>query len=393
MNREKVIATLKDYLYSPTWSTFATNVMFVAESSKKLSVRRFMKYKTDPRLVDEASDESLFLLMSCLVNGAQEKYTELLKPLNAIISKNFTPAEIKLYSNYDEFNDDNFSELVIPHATQLAPDQYNAAISVYDLAMMRDSGKLYVDPNIQRELDTKKTSVDTLMSFVKIYPSKVKKIANAMIEDKYDYDEISINVMKDPLSDFVLELDDDGSTIVLPGNQEYIILDGNHRILAAQKAVQQSANPEWFKHRYFPVKLTNYSLSRCKEVLNQKWQATPVQKRRVEEMKRDNATLLLDLMLNSDVSEPAWTKLITKSSKEMQIGTAAFAYTDIAAAFRKHIPQINDKTRTAISRMSLEAIYAWNEYFEDNRLDVLSLKKTDKQALLIELVTLIANQM
>lgn len=239
-------------------------------------------------------------------------YADELKPGCVGVRNYYTEDEIRRNLTYRR-RDASGNELYrIGHAVRLADNQWACIASVSQIALLKSAGIIRADENLQRDLVVRqyKTSAksdetegEKLIREIKVNSNRVREIAEAIVGGKYYYNSVRFNVLNYDEESCIRE---DG-IIQVPKDGDVVVLDGNHRVLAAEVAYTE--HPELrdeFDQTFFSVIFTFLKTMKARECISQEWNTEKISERRKQAMKIDFANMIVEGIRQSEDAEPLY---------------------------------------------------------------------------------------
>lgn len=241
----------------------------------------------------------------------------------------FMQRDIDSYSISPDQPDKN--PLLFENAFQIAEDQWSCVASIRDLAILDQKGLVKADPNFQRQNKTLVDSNDRIFEMVYVNRRRVEEIKDLIIEDKFFYNTIRLSVINDGLSPSPF-FDEDYRTVSVHKKSPIIIIDGNHRFLAASAAYWAAPEQhERFKNTYFNLIISFLTPNETRDCIYQEWNTEPINRRHKAAIKTVDENTVLSIIKASDNADPIYTERIVSSKSER----GRLYFNDLAYAIKK----------------------------------------------------------
>lgn len=321
-SREKLIKIIENKAMRSTDESLKAHLQSKLVKDGRYTAHEYLYFFADPSLLHNLNNDELLWFAEAI-----ESYgTGILN-----VSDYFTDHEIKNNLLYRRSKDEEL--FVLHNAFKLAEDQYICVVSAKQLALMKRYGVMRAIPEAQRQ-SRKQYVTDggtEILRLIETYPKKVNEIRDKILSDEYHYNAIRINLMNDGLHKYTF--DKDNCRIILPSDGDIIILDGNNRSLADEKAYSDNPEREYlFENRYFPVLFTFYDIERAKDCVSQEWKVAPVNKKHRESMERNYANFIVDEIKRSNIAEDYYKRYIVTTGYEVNAGIGFIIHSVLANA-------------------------------------------------------------
>lgn len=303
MDRRKLENELYKALYDINMNRDVKNKIF-----KRLMKRGFPVGSAQQILSGNAALEFLDELELGVVTYEifRETYSSVLDP-----SIYFDIKELKRIQAL-EFEKEN-KELTFPikfeHMIQQGNNRWVGIISIQDFVKLNQSGIVTYNFETQRNPVYEKFKGKTIRK-ANINPKSVKEIADAIVSNTYEYDDVTINILADGEEDFEFNVVEVGDRVVgdiVINNATLNLIDGAHREKGAETALLRNPNLEG----YFILVLTNFDVDEANHYIIQKDKRNPISKEYIES--KDIANLNNDVVrrLNENMKSELRGKIVT----------------------------------------------------------------------------------
>lgn len=226
----------------------------------------------------------------------------------------FMQREIDSYSISPDQLDKN--PLVFENAFQIAENQWTCIASVQDLAILDQKELVRADPNFQRQSKTFVDSNDRVFEMVYVNRKRVEEIKKLIIEDKFFYNTIRLSVINDGLTPPPF-FDEDDRTVSIPKKAPIIIIDGNHRFLAASSAYWSSPDKqEKFKNKYFNLIISFLTPNETRDCIFQEWNTEPINRRHKASLKTADENTVVEIIKASPAADPLYTERFVSAGSD-----------------------------------------------------------------------------
>lgn len=228
----------------------------------------------------------------------------------------FTIHEIKEAKQYDHMfvhgEEDIVFPLEIENVIHIGNNLYVASLDVQTIAKLMKSKKLNYNFEIQRQA-SRVVRKDKMIYKPTIYKKNVKEIKELLKKDQLIHTTLAFNAATQT-SDDGEELTYNGKRNVLTINEgtRLDILDGYHRCLASQQAIQENSELN-FK---FVVMISNYTTAQAQQYQAQLAKATPIPAARIQELEKNR---LADTVVQILKSESELRDRVSSSGSRMNI--------------------------------------------------------------------------
>ncbi len=225
-------------------------------------------------------------------------------------------AKMYVYPDYEDLLDDH---LILHNVIQLAPNQYLAPMSVNQIAILSANNVLKVNAEAQRDSIVRKFG-EAAIRVIKMNPVRINSIAKKIANNKYFFNDIRINVVKDSSTGMpMLDFNPNKCTIKIKTDDLIIIPDGNHRVKGCE--VARTKYPEkvsMFDNLKFAVLITNETILGCKAIVEQEWNREPVSTDQIKSMKRTDANFIVEMLISSETADPVYSQKIVRTHEEIK---------------------------------------------------------------------------
>ena len=310
-SREEALLLIKTKLLNGYRKDITESVKNKITIPGRFTKEEFYEFKVNPDKLDTLNTFELCWFVSAL---------EEVNPINYRTKAYFTDSEIiqsKIYTRKkSEFED----YLTLEYCGQMAPGQYLCQATVQQLGILKSSGYLHVIPEAQRESNIIMIGNEPIRT-IHVNYNRVREIAAALADQKYFYNDIRLNLIKDDECGFVL--DAENKKLVLPKDGIVIIPDGNHRCIACESAIDQYKElASSFYNNKFPILFTNYPVTIVRNVIAQEWNREPVKKTHIDAMELTNANRIIEKIIEkSDIdADKSYASQIVTSRSEIAYG-------------------------------------------------------------------------
>lgn len=317
----------------------------------RFTLSEFQAFRIQPKHIERCSVEELYWFAEALEENNPAHY-ELLKY--------FTENDKKLASVYIRETEEEPDPLVFTNAHMLANNQWSAIASVSQLALLKKSNLVRVDPSLQRQSSSKRVSQD-VNDARKIYVNKnrVRDIAAKIKDDKFYFNTIRLNVM--PTGEATPPVIDRDGCIRLPSNVDIVVPDGHHRLLAVEQAYFD--NPEMkdiFDERFFQVVITYCNALEVRDIITQEWNTQPVPKSHRNSLQNNAANAVINMIKADPSAEDIYAKRIVSTQREIKAGLGFILHERFAEALTKYFRTENIKLRAKMSELSSWLVEYYN---------------------------------
>lgn len=255
--------------------------------------------------------------------------------------------------------------LVFENAFQIAKNQWSCVASIKDIAILDQKGLVKADPNFQRQNKTLVDSNDRIFEMVYVNRRRVEEIKSLIIEDKFFYNTIRLSVINDGLSPSPF-FDEGDRTVSVHRKSPIIIIDGNHRFLAASAAYWSAPEQqERFKNTYFNLIISFLTPNETRDCIYQEWNTEPINKRHKAAIKTVDENTVVSIIKASTLADPIYTERIVSSQSEK----GRIYFDDLAFAIKKCYLPKEKTTRNELISVANWIIEFFNhcvEYMQDS---------------------------
>ncbi len=303
----EIVKKLNEILFNTSDEKFINKLSKEIKQRGEIEFTNYKRIQRNPEIIKDLFDSKERL----------SKIYKFLKTIQDIDSKKisvlnyFTETEIKNYNNvvFDVFDENQYK--TFKNVFRKAHNQYSLLLSVEDIALLSSSNLIRVDTNYQRQSKYKVDKVtNQVLKTIYVNYSRVDEICQLIIDNKYYFDELKINLMNETDSKLVYSEED----LSLSWDGDMVVPDGNHRRLACVKAYE--AHPELreqFKNQKFNISLTYLTPRELKTLISQTWNTEPIAKRQKEMMKQKKARDIFDEILRSNDIEQIFLDKLTNT--------------------------------------------------------------------------------
>ena len=244
--------------------------------------------------------------------------------LAKIIADNI-PGSIRLKDYFMDWEIRSFSispspikknPLVFEHAFKLAENQWSCIASVEDLAMLANKGLVRADPSFQRESKTYTDSNERVFEIVHVNRKRVEEIKELIINNEFYFNTIRLSVINDGSTPSPV-FDEDDKTVSINKKSPIIIIDGNHRFLAASSAYWAAPNEhERFRNSYFNLIISFLTPNQTRDCIYQEWNTEPIAKRHKASVKTAQENVVVEKIRASEDSDPLYANRIVTHAND-----------------------------------------------------------------------------
>lgn len=258
------------------------------------------------------------------------------------------------------------NHLVIQNVVEIAPNQYLGIMSIEQIGILRRNGIIQAYFEAQRDSVTLKYG-DREVKVIKINDKRVDQLMDKIDGDEYAFNELRINVVKDNNGLPIINYNPKAKTISLSKDDLNIIPDGNHRSIACERLL--TLYPEkasLYRQKFFGVLITNETILGCKQIVAQEWNREPVSKTQIDSMERNDANLVVEMLLGSDIADDIYKKKIVRTKKEIAIDNGFVLFSCLSNAIESFYGIENIKTRNEKTKLK-----TWLEKFFNEMTDIM----------------------
>lgn len=201
-------------------------------------------------------------------------------------------------------------------ASPLAENQWTCRVSVAQIAIMKNHNVIWASPDLQRQSTyVASKGSDEILKRIHVNINRVNEIAKKITAQKYNFNTIRINLLDDGETEPPV-YDEVKKTISIPEKGELLIIDGNHRTLAATKAYYDNPHlKEYFNNVYFQVAFTFYTPTLAKACIEQEADVERLPAKHKVLIKNSNANIVVDFIKKNSNAEPIYAeKMVTDKS-------------------------------------------------------------------------------
>lgn len=310
-SREELIGLIKKKLFSSSNDNFKSKVQKLMTQAGRFELSEYPKIVMGHRDLNNLEDYQLFWFANAMEQAGNEVEPKLYL---CKTSDYFTPLEIKNAKFYENEKIDVDQLYTLHNVTKLANNQFSCTVSLEQSAEMKRRGITQATPDLQRE--SRRLNLGTeILKVLNIDAKKVLSISDKIVSNEYYFDEISFSLINDGNAEFIY--DKENSLIHLPKDGDVIITDGNHRTIGNEMAYSNHPElKEMFKTNRFPVLFTYLPIDEIKNMISQKWKATPPIKKHKDSMERTYANKIVESIQIDPNAEDVY--------KGSNIGTTGF---------------------------------------------------------------------
>lgn len=289
-------------------------------NNKKMSRIDFLNIWNNPEELDNLDEVvlcALTLELSQLIGYAED--------IN--ISDYFTDVEIQNAKNYIVPVKDVITyPITFENVFKLSPNVYLTHVNIKTLAKLQESKLLVREVNAQRETIVRKVGSSTV-EYLKTYSKTIREIKQKLLDGDYTPDQIYFNVNDN--GDMEIEYDDSENTLVIK-NGVISLIEGNHRILAIEEAVNVNPN----LNINFPVIISTLPLKQAQDIIVQLEKKNPILKRKVKSMENtSNNDVVRKIIQSNDLSSVYKNKIVT-IAEELTNGFGYLVFSDLSDAIK-----------------------------------------------------------
>lgn len=239
----------------------------------------------------------------------------------------FTDVEIQNAKNYIVPVKDVITyPITFENVFKLSPNVYLTHVNIKTLAKLQESKLLVREVNAQRETIVRKVGSSTV-EYLKTYSKTIREIKQKLLDGDYTPDQIYFNVNDN--GDMEIEYDDSENTLVIK-NGVISLIEGNHRILAIEEAVNVNPN----LNINFPVIISTLPLKQAQDIIVQLEKKNPILKRKVKSMENtSNNDVVRKIIQSNDLSSVYKNKIVT-IAEELTNGFGYLVFSDLSDAIK-----------------------------------------------------------
>lgn len=167
--------------------------------------------------------------------------------------------------------------IIFKNMIKYAENKWVGTISVQDFVQINQNGLVTYNFETQRNPIYKKYKGVTIKK-ANINPSAVKEITERMINNTYEYDDVTINILADGREDFQFNVIQDSLGDLIINDATLNLIDGAHRLKGAEGALLRSPDIQG----NFILVVTNFDVDEANHYIIQKDKRNPIDREYIE---------------------------------------------------------------------------------------------------------------
>lgn len=178
---------------------------------------------------------------------------------------------------FDTANKELAFPIIFKNMQKQSSNRWVGLISIQDFVKLNQSGIVTYNFQTQRNPIYEKYKGKTIKK-ANINPKSVKEIADAMAENTYEYDDVTINILADGEEDFEFKQITNEIGDIVINSATLNLIDGAHREKGAEAALLRNPNLKG----YFILALTYFDVDEANHYIIQKDKRNPIDREYIE---------------------------------------------------------------------------------------------------------------